>query len=161
MTLNRDALAALLQPIRTAHARLADTIEAVFFALRAVEDRGVYQLPDLAAESGLELNEVLQVIAGIPSDRARVEHEQAITELWLLAGKTVSVRRDGAYGNTMLDYRETLPAGLAPMVVLDASGRVRETYRQWEENRGGLTRLSPAPKSYRNLTVHCWSTGGG
>jgi hypothetical protein len=46
-------------------------------------------------------------------------------------------------------------------VVLDASGRVRETYRQWEENRGGLNRLTPAPKSYKNLTVHCWQTGGG
>jgi hypothetical protein len=45
----------------------------------------------------------------------------------LLSGKTVSVRRDGAYGNTMLDYRETLPQGLAPLVVLDASGRVRST----------------------------------
>jgi hypothetical protein len=61
----------------------------------------------------------------------------------------------------MLDYRETLPQGLAPLVVLDASGRVRSTYSQWEENRDGLVRLSPAPKSYKNLTVHCWQRGGG
>jgi hypothetical protein len=71
------------------------------------------------------------------------------------------VRRDGAYGNTVLDYRETLPEGLAPLVILDASGRVRTTYRQWRENRGGLELLTPASKRYDNLTVHCWQTGGG
>jgi hypothetical protein len=38
---------------------------------------------------------------------------------------------------------------------------VRETYSQWEENRGGLTRLAAASKRYDNLTVHCWRTGGG
>jgi hypothetical protein len=161
LTLNRDAMAALLQPLRATHSRLAETIEDMFFAIRGVEDGGVYQLPDLAAESGVELNELLQVIARIPSDPRRLEHEQAITELWLLAGKTVAVRRDGAYGNTVLSYQETLPDGLTPLVVLDASGRVRGTYRQWETNRGGLTPLSSAPKRYNNLTIHCWETGGG
>jgi hypothetical protein len=109
----------------------------------------------------LDLNGALRVLSRAPRGQVTLAHEHALTELWLLAGKTVSVRRDGAYGNTLLDYHETLPAGLAPLVVLDASGRVRETYRQWEKNRGGLETLSPAPKSYKNLTVHCWRTGGG
>jgi hypothetical protein len=78
-----------------------------------------------------------------------------------MSGKTVSVRQDGPYGNTVLDYHETLPEGLAPLVVLDASGRVRATYRQWEKNRGGLEPLASATKSYANLSVHCWRTGGG
>jgi hypothetical protein len=91
---------------------------------------------------------------------ASPQDQQAITALWLLSGKTVSVRHDGAFGNTVLDYRETLPEGLAPLVVLDASGRVRTTYRQWQENRGGLELLTRAPKRYDNLTVHCWQTGG-
>jgi hypothetical protein len=106
----------------------------------------------------LELNEALGLVAGVePQEPLR----QAMTALWSLSGKTVSVRRDGAYGNTVLDYRETLPEGLAPLVILDASGRVRTTYRQWRENRGGLELLTPAPKRYDNLTVHCWQTGGG
>ena len=61
-----------------------------------------------------------------PRGQLALAHEQAITALWLLSGKTVAVRQDGPYGNTVLDYHETLPEGLAPMVVLDASGRVRE-----------------------------------
>ena len=40
-------------------------------------------------------------------------------------------------------------------------GRVRATYDQWERKRGNLIRLSKAEKSYRNLTVNVWQTGGG
>jgi hypothetical protein len=47
------------------------------------------------------------------------------------------------------------------MVILDASGRVRETYRLWEEERGGLVRLKDAPKDYCNLTIKVWPRGGG
>jgi hypothetical protein len=126
-----------------------------------VDAAGLYQVPDFAFMFNLDLNGALRVLSRAPRGQVALAHEQAITALWLLSGKTVSVRQDGPYGNTVLDYHETLPEGLAPLVVLDASGRVRETYRQWEENRGGLTRLTPAPKSYQNLTVHCWQTGGG
>jgi hypothetical protein len=48
----------------------------------------------------------------------------------------------------VLDYRETLPENLAPLVILDASGRVRTTYRQWRQNRGGLEWLATATKRY-------------
>jgi hypothetical protein len=161
VTLNRYDLASLLKPLCVAHPALAEVIEAAFIELLGVEDGAVYQLPDFKARCGLDLNELLRALSRIPSDRTRVEHEQALTALWLLAGKTVSVRQDGFYGNTMLDYHETLPEGLAPLVVLDASGRVRGTYRQWEENRGGVERLASASKSYKNLTVHCWRTSGG
>jgi hypothetical protein len=61
----------------------------------------------------------------------------------------------------VLDYRETLPPDLAPMVILDASGRVRETYRDIEAGRGTLVRLRTARKDYSPLTVHVWRTGGG
>jgi len=47
------------------------------------------------------------------------------------------------------------------MVILDASGRVRETYRDIETSRGTLVRLKTAAKRYDNLTVHLWQTGGG
>jgi hypothetical protein len=159
VTLNRDALAALLQPIRTAHASLANAISTMYDEIGKVDAAGLYQVPDFAFTFNLDLNGALRVLSRAPRGQVALAHEQAITALWLLSGKTVSVRQDGPYGNTVLDYHETLPEGLSPLVVLDASGRVRETYRQWEENRGGLTRLTPAPKSYKNLTVHCWQTG--
>jgi hypothetical protein len=47
VTLNRDALAALLQPIRTAHADLATAIQATYDAIGKVDAGGLYQVPEL------------------------------------------------------------------------------------------------------------------
>lgn len=55
----------------------------------------------------------------------------------------------------------TLPDDFSPVVLLDASGRVRETYRLWEKHRGGLHRLPAAPRDYSNLTVHVWQRASG
>lgn len=156
ITLNRDDLGFLFKPLRGVHPELTDTIETIFMELRDVDDGEVFQLPDFAEGHGVDVNEVLRVL----HDATAVEQAIA-SSLWFLSGKLVTVRRDGSYGNTVLDYRDTLPEDIAPMVVLDASGRVRRTYTAWEEGRGGLARLQSAEKSYANLRVHVWPTGGG
>ena len=79
----------------------------------------------------------------------------------MLSGKTVKIRRDGKYGNTVIDYKDTLPKDLAPLIIADASGRVRETYRQMAKGRENLVFLKTAPKRYDNLTIHVWQRGGG
>jgi hypothetical protein len=81
--------------------------------------------------------------------------------LWFLFGKYVTVRRDGVYGETMLDYKDTLPDDIAPLLVLDASARVRTLYDYWQHGRGGLFMLPSARKRYDNLTIHVWERGGG
>jgi hypothetical protein len=48
-----------------------------------------------------------------------------------------------------------------PLIVLDASGRVRKFYSDLQEHRGIVHKLKSAPKSYRNLTVNVWQRGGG
>ncbi|MBN8185066.1 hypothetical protein, partial [Roseibium aggregatum] len=58
-----------------------------------------------------------------------------------------------------LDIRDALPADLAPLLVLDASGRVKETYKCWQHHRKGLVRLRSAPKDYSALTVHILDKG--
>jgi hypothetical protein len=104
LTLNRDDLASLLKPLRPAHSKLAAAIEVVFNELDHVDDGAVYQLPDFPAEYSLDLNEVLGVLSCAQRDQATRDQQQAITALWFLAGKTAAVRRDGKFGNTMLDY---------------------------------------------------------
>ncbi len=64
-------------------------------------------------------------------------------------------------GNTALGYRGHLPADFFPVLILDASGRVRTTYRFWERDRGGLVMLPSATKRYDNLTIHVWNKAGG
>ena len=61
----------------------------------------------------------------------------------------------------MLDYRDTIPSDLAPMVILDASGRCRHTYRLMEEEwRENLVRLKEVCKDYSNLEINVWPCGG-
>lgn len=156
LTVARDDIAFLFRPLRAAHPALTDTLETIFGELGALEDGARYTLPDFPAQHGVTLNDALALLSGAAEDQ-----RAALTALWFLSGKVATVRKDGALGQTALDYRDTLPADLAPMVILDASGRVRQTYRNWEESRGNLCRLKAAPKRYDNLTVHVWNTGGG
>ena len=64
-------------------------------------------------------------------------------------------------GNTLLDYRNHLPKDFYPVVILDASGRVRTTYEFWQKDRRNLVKLATADKSYTNLNIHVWNKGGG
>lgn len=92
--------------------------------------------------------------------------ENSIQDLTPLASDPVSLAYrslvslkaffDGALGNTVLDYRETLPDDILPLVVLDASARVRATYTLWESGREGLHILPSATKRYDDLTVNVW-----
>ena len=50
---------------------------------------------------------------------------------------------------------------MAPLVVVDASGRVRTTYKLWEEHRGNLVRLPSAGVSFHELNIHLWKRNAG
>lgn len=67
--------------------------------------------------------------------------------------------RDGR-DRCMIHYEETLPSDLKPVVVCDASGRVRQTYPHWSEGRMDLAMLRQASKDYSDLTVHVWPRAG-
>ncbi len=54
-----------------------------------------------------------------------------------------------------------LPSDFAPIVILDASGRVRSTYRLWEKAGGPLLRLPIATNDYSRLRVHLWERNVG
>ena len=71
------------------------------------------------------------------------------------------VRRDIDGRNALIGFQELLGSALAPMIVLDASARVRRTYDVMEQRRGIIVRLPSGPKDYSNLSVHPWARGGG
>jgi hypothetical protein len=162
ITLNRDDVAFLFKPLRYGFPALTEQLEAFFVGLRDVSDGTTMSLPDFA--TSVDLNDVLALFDGARDNGERKlkdDQRMAISSLWYLSGKAVTIRKDGPYGNTVIDYKDTLPEDLAPMVILDASGRVRETYRDIEESRGTLVRLKSATKRYDKLTVNLWRTGGG
>jgi hypothetical protein len=156
LTVERDAIGSLLLPLRRRWPKVAAALEETFFAAGAARDGERLRLPDFFASCEGEADDVLASLDDHPSC-----HRNVLVSLMHMSGGVATVRRDGGTGVAILDYRESLPSDLAPILVLDASGRIRETYRQWEAHRGTLHRLPSATKSYKNLRVHMWSTGGG
>lgn len=155
LTISRDALGFMFSPLRGRCPALAEDIEKLFTRLKDVEDGASICLPDLAEAHGVDLNQALTLVG------ERAEQELAVEVLWFLFGKHVTVRRDGAFGETMLDYKDTLPDDIKPLLALDASARVRTAYDCWERDRGGIVRLPSAEKRYDALDIHVWNRGGG
>jgi hypothetical protein len=155
LTISRDTLGFLFAPLRGPHPALTGAIEGLFAELKDVEEGSSIFLPDLAELHGVDQNEALALVG------EHAEHELVVRTLWFLFGKHVTVRRDGAWGETMLDYKDTLPDDIKPLLVLDASARVRTAYECWERDRGGISRLPSAPKCYDALDIHVWNRSGG
>jgi hypothetical protein len=86
---------------------------------------------------------------------------ETIRKLSDMAGGQAVLHKQDNGDHLLIEDSASLPSDLAPLVILDASGRVRETYRLWEEHRGDLHRLPEAPRDYSNLTVHVWQRASG
>lgn len=72
-----------------------------------------------------------------------------------------AIRDGGNRGVSLVGASRRLPDDLAPAIILDASGRVRTTYRLWEKRVGNLVRLPAATNDYSNLTIHLGQTAIG
>lgn len=156
ITLNRDNLLRLVGIYRPFHSGLADDLDDLSTELKGLNDGDVFDVPDLGSKHSLDLGSGLSLISSAPRD-----DQDIASDLWLLSGKTVTVRHDGIRGNTLTDYHPNLPDDLAPLLILDASGRLKVTYHWWEKRRRDLVPLRAAAKNYRNLNVHIWERGGG
>jgi hypothetical protein len=124
--------------------------------LRDAENRAVLEVPDLASKHGVSGAELRKHLREKSS-----EVRELTTDLWHLFGIKAIVRHNGETERRLVSFRDNLPPDLAPLVILDASGRVSTTYERWEKHRGSLVRLKAGRKQYRNLTLHVWRIGGG
>ncbi|HYE06587.1 MAG TPA: hypothetical protein VEL07_13810 [Planctomycetota bacterium] len=165
ITLNPADLGFLFPVLQRFKPDLYQSIRRLFNAASEATDGMVYEVEDFAAKHGVDLNDVLGLFDEDGKDKEertlRDDQRHAATSLWYISGKTVTVRLDGRFGHTVIDYRDTMPLDLAPMLITDASGRVRDGYRDMQDERRILVKLESAPKSYEPLTVHVWKRGGG
>lgn len=163
ITLNANDLGFLFKPLAYISVDLCQSVKDIFYEIEELQDGERYTLPDFAESFGFDINDVLAQFAGSTEENRPLNEEQSMiaSMLWLLSGQTVVIRKDGVLGQTLVDYRDTIPNDLAPMVILDASGRVRETYTDLELTRSSLVRLKSAMKRYEPLTLNVWRQGGG
>lgn len=155
VSLNTDQLASLRDPLRLSHPSLAQLVKELEGKLEASGGRGTCTWPDVEGATGVSCH--------IAKRGLTQRHSSYLDALYALSGRCVLLRKphNASTVITALDSRDVIPDDLAPMVILDASGRVRATYEQWEKAAGKLVRLPSAVRSYRNLTVHVMDKGSG
>lgn len=153
LTVSFDELRAVPFLLRRPHRAFTDALVALIEQIEMAPDGSQLLLPDLASLYDVPLRDALAATV------AKLVNVTTVEKLWHLFGRTVTVRT--GWDPAILDYRDTLPDDLKPVIVLDASARVRTTYRLWSEHRGGLARLPSAQKDYSRLTINVWRHGGG
>ncbi len=155
VTVDRDSIGQLFHPFRQSLPDLTEALETIFDDLRSLDDRASYSIPDFVSDAGTGLEEAISLLP----DKGNSHCAELVRSLWFLSGRIVTVRHEGKR-KVFLDYQDLLPDDLAPMLILDASGRVRSTYAFWEKKRGGLKRLKEGFKRYDNLTIRVWNQSG-
>jgi hypothetical protein len=155
VSISTDQLAYLRDPLRLSHPSLAKLVEELEHELETSGGRGTCTWPDVEDASGISL---LSARRGLDQ-----RHASYLDALYALSGRCVLLRKSNNASTviTALNSRDAIPDDLAPMVILDASGRVRATYEQWEKHLGNLVRLPSAARSYQNLTIHVMDKGAG
>jgi hypothetical protein len=122
LTLGRYKLMALFDPLSYRFRPLVKDLEALSDRLRTIPDGEIIFIEDLAEKHDVGIAEAHEVTRAL-NDPASVD------ALWSLFGKAVTVRKDNASGGeVVLDYTDDiLPPDIKPLLVLDASARVRKT----------------------------------
>jgi hypothetical protein len=154
LTLSRRDIPLLVRNLARDYPGFANELEDFADSLKGQQNGSRLEVPGLGAVHGVGREEIIRAMRG------RMEDEVIASTLWHLLGRVVTARQDGYLGSTILDYQEILSDDVWPVLILDASGRVRPLYRLWEERRGGLIRLPAGAKSYRGHIVHIWKTAG-
>lgn len=163
VTLSADALGSLLAPLRSVYPDLAEVINLTQQMFNASEGNETFLMPDVVKECGVELVDAQAALGKRQKEQStKLEKgvQDAVTAFYKLSGRNVSLTKDYRSVISALDIRETLPRDIAPIVILDASGRIRNTYYLWEKCGSNLTRLKSAPKRYNNLTINVMDRGG-
>ncbi|TCP19771.1 DEAD/DEAH box helicase family protein, partial [Rhodovulum adriaticum] len=149
--LSSDDIGGLLGFFRRVSADFADKVDGLMDRLRRADIGSLFRFPKLDPE-------VLQRAAAMLGNEWRTAHVEALAQL---SGQQVRVCPGWGSQRVAVLARAILPEDLAPVLVLDASARVRETYKLWAETRGGVVFLPSATKDYSPLTIHVARKGAG
>jgi hypothetical protein len=152
---DRTALLGLVRPLLIPYRKLADVIETFATQLRDVANDQLICVPDFEAEAGASFIEVVNNVD--LSD----EQLSSLMGLYAVGGTNVRAASDDKMGVSLVSFEDVWPTDFRPVLVLDASGRVRTTYSDMEKYRGTIERLPTAVKRYEPLTIHAWKTQGG
>ncbi|EKN00801.1 hypothetical protein MXAZACID_03454 [Acidocella sp. MX-AZ02] len=156
ITVGRRAALGLADPLQRRFPKLADEVENIASRLNGAARGTLVDLPDFEALGG---EPALSILEGAGLEKRQSGYD-LLAKLLRLSGQTVRIGHDGQLGEALVSYADSGTAEMAPLLVLDASGRVRQTYRYAEQVRQCLERLPGAEKDYKPLRVGVWSRSG-
>lgn len=87
------------------------------------------------------------------------EQRDTLMDMAAISGKRTRISRYGSDAASLF-YRAVLPSDIYPVVVTDASGRVRQHYTD-QRRLERVQRLPSGKKTYRNLAINVWPVPGG
>jgi hypothetical protein len=150
LTIRADALACLPAAMRRLNPEFVSHLQPFLTRLWGLKDRERVMVPEVFPEL-------------IDAAKGHVGRDTAalLDALSRLAGRTGIMVDTGKGDMHLAGASAPLPPDFSPAVILDASGRVRETYRIWERALGDLRRLPAVVKDYSNLTVNLWERRAG
>ncbi|KIC14077.1 hypothetical protein RA21_20660, partial [Leisingera sp. ANG-DT] len=151
VTLSTDDIGGLLGVLRRFSVDFADRVDCLMDGLRKAEIGSMFRFPDLDEN-------ILQRAIAMTEGEKKKPNLEALAEM---SGREVRVSSGWGNQRVAVIAEVLLPDDLAPVLVLDASARVRETYKLWQEQRGGLVYLPTATKDYSPLTIHVAQKGAG
>ncbi len=142
--LRKDSLLQPLEKLRPLAPETASLVDALGDSLSADRAGELVQVPAEAA-----------IAQGVLKSTLGAHEAERWAPLKDLAGTAALIVNDGGNGVSLVGAGRSIPADFAPALILDASGRVRETYKALEA-QGIIQPLPVEPKSYSRLTVHHW-----
>jgi hypothetical protein len=147
LSMRLDDLGQIATPMRYRFPEFVEAVEGLQDTLRGAKAGEVISVPE-----SLE--------ALVPKGRF-AGPAGIVTTLARMAGREFLLVDGGNGGKALVGSSRSLPDNFAPVIILDASGRVRATYRLWEQHRGTLRRLPAAQNDYANLTIRLWQRASG
>ncbi|SFV33991.1 hypothetical protein [Hyphomicrobium facile] len=152
----------ILNPLSQMSEEVYKTLSAFITEAEKREDRECMMFPDLVAR-GVTYETIDAYLDRTQASHStgEVERKRALLYACIMAsGKHVSVCNEYGYGNTVLTFTDSSPYAMTPLLVLDASGRVRKLYHDLVSRRV-VKLLRTASKDYSQLKVHLWGRSAG
>ncbi|MCJ2186468.1 hypothetical protein [Novosphingobium beihaiensis] len=154
VVMDRDTLSGMVRSFRKRLPAFANALDTFAASMVAQNDGDVITVPDSLTLGPSSLQRA----------KASVEtkgEKTLLENLQQMIGCQMVLRDQPHAGTVLVGSTPVLPDDFAPVVVVDASARVRTAYQLWAEHRRNVAILPGAGHSFHNMTIHHWHRSSG
>jgi hypothetical protein len=143
-----DVLSALPGKLRRSHSAYVAILDDILAHVHGARDRDAMSIPQVLDHAGDAIVATFDELALLK------EEQEAVRKLARLAGRTVGIERGPLGQLAFVGAGKPLPTDFMPVIVFDASARLRDTYRLQEQFQGNVVRMAGVEHSYADTSIH-------